>query len=368
MAAVRPVFSATALTCAATYVEAGPQNRLTLSLRSGLPTEIDWSLDRLLQLSSADPDLLRLTEHIQLLSALLALIQAFLDVNAVEPRDGGRLLGIWVDGEWEHSKRRATEAALVIRNLATEPVNLKPLVASKKLAPVLAAALELGGDEGYVAEETAELRLYLVEILEVVGESIPLALPTGADDSSPPARLFPLLRALTRSTDRALVLNAFRALISLSRNQASDSILALQPLDPSPIPHPIQTAIELLPIVDAELSGTVLDFIYQHTLLPANSALFCARSELVHILRLVCAKFQLGGKTEVLDIEIPMAGSDAETAFNAAPKRHKIRFGGVVKHELSLLVDAEKLAKLNSLPEPQRAMNWYATSFQRTSR
>lgn len=327
---------------------------MVLSLRSGQPADSDWALDRLLQVSQEDPELLRLTEFIGLLSALLAIIQTFLDSRA-EAEQGGHLLGFWKDGVWEMGKARATVAALIIKNLAIDPVNLKPLVMNKKLVQLISDTLEIGVLEGYEAEETGELRLYLLEVLEVLADTITLELPTDSKLKSSSVRLFPLLAGLTRSTDRALVISSFRVLTTLSKMEASDPVFVLSDYDTSrPHPHPIETAIELLPILDFELSLVALDFIYQHTLLAANSVLFCARPELVGILRLVCSKIRLGGKVEALPMEAPHVS--ARPWYN--PNRHQIKFGGLVTLGSTLAISEIELYELQMLEEPARTLAW----------
>lgn len=293
-----------------------------------------------------------------------------MDARAKERNEGeGGLYGLWVDEGREMVRRRATEAATVLRNLSTEKVNLQAFVDYKRLAQVVTDVLEEGSREGLDGEETAELRVYLLEVLEIVGQHIPLALPgrslsqelpaTPEDPSSPSVRLFPLLVSLTRSADRALVLAAFRCLTNLSLNELSDAALALITYPPtSPYPHPIQTAIELLPLADAEISTVALDFIYQHTLLPANSALLCARPELVHILRLICTKLHLGATKETLEVTIPMPEGEGAVWAATRPARHIRRRTVERAKEPQLKVDPDDLQALLSLAEPARALTW----------
>lgn len=358
---------------AAAYLEAGPTNRLVLSIRSWIPAEIDFALDRLLQVSGQDPELLRFIELPGLLEGLFDLVRAFLDAQ-VEDRSSSTF-GLWVNQAKETSRRRACEAALVLRNLTTDKHNVGPVSKSKKVRPLIADVLEEGGLEG--GEDTNELRIYLFEVLEVIAEETPLALPAqqarsnkaGAvvplteASTSPAVRLFPLLVPLTRSADRALVIASFRCLTALALNDTSDAALALltyestEPL-PKPFPHPIQTAIELLPIADADLGAVVLDYIYQHTLLPANAVLFCARPDLLQILRLICTKLHLGAKKETLEVTLPMRGSEAEEWWKAQPPRHKRNIGLSQQRELSAKLEGDEVPRLAALAEPARTLSW----------
>ena len=223
---------------AAAYLEAGVSNRLTLALSSPVLSEADWALDRLIQVSAQDPELLRLSELPGLLAALVARVRELLTARTQARLDArtDRLAfyGLWLDERADALVRRATEAALVLRNIATDPANTPALIAARKLTTLVADTLDEGEHEtrelGEGAETTTELRLYLLEVLELVAPECPLAVtPPGAVASTAPAgvRLLPLLAALTRSADRALVIAAFRCLVAHSLNDASDAALAL---------------------------------------------------------------------------------------------------------------------------------------------
>ncbi|GAA5927379.1 Rsc9p [Sporobolomyces koalae] len=365
------------------YLEPGPSNRLVLSLRSCVPAEIDFALERIIQVASIDPDLLRLNELPGLLDGLVQLIWDYLDRRKHDRRGGAQsLIALTSSEPREVLRRRAAEASLVLRNLALEKKNAEPLLDSKRLRKVLVQVLEEGEFEGPEGEETTELRLYLLEILEIFGEHIPLAIPghaialaSDADEDAPPpkpepldapsVRLFPLLVALTRSEDRALIIAAYRCLTALSLNEKSDAVFALLAYEalpplPKPHPHPVQTAIRLLPLADAELNTVVLDFIYQHTLLPSNAAYFCTRPELLQILHLVCSKFQIGAKEEQVETDIMLTRSEAATWYRT---KYPVKPAGLSKKPIispsgdALLSEAE-LDEIVRMDESDRTINW----------
>ncbi|GAA5863172.1 hypothetical protein JCM1840_002494 [Sporobolomyces johnsonii] len=365
------------------YLEAGPSNRLVLSIRSGVPAEVDFALDRLIQVASLDPDLLRFSELPGLLDGLLGLMRDFLERRRADRARGAQALPAVMPSESrEMVRRRAAEAALILRNLALEKKSIEPLLESKKLRRMICDVLEEGQVDGPEGEETTELRLYLLEVLEIIGEQIPLALPghplapaadAEEDPSQPPpkpepldapsVRLFPLVASLTRSSDRALLLAAFRCLTVLSLNDKSDSVFALLTFEslpplPKPHPHPIQTAIELLPLADAELGSVILDFIYQHTLLPSNAAYFCARPELLHILRLVCTKFHIGARIEEVETDILQTSSDASTWYKSLPVRHPQLKKAAAADAAEGQLSPDELRQIIQQSEPERALSW----------
>lgn len=355
-----------------------------LSIRSGVLPDVDFALERLIQISGFDPDLLRFSELPGLLPGLVELVRSFIDSRLDRRRRGTLALDeIWRTTETDHDRRRALEAALVLRNLALEGTNHKGLFASKKLLPLLADALEEGIREG--SDDLSELVVYLLEVLDVMAPHTPLeptrvleaSQPSSLVDMAPPAaRIFPTLVALTRSADRALVIGAFRCLTSLSINGASDMVLALATYEANAAtaaststststlsqshPHPVHTAIELLPIADAELGTVVLDYIYQHTLLPANAVLFAARPDLLQVLRLVCLKLHLGARKETVQVSLPVKDGPAEAWRKSQPARHRRRAKPYARKvsDLSAVLDAEQSARLSDLDEPSRTAEW----------
>lgn len=351
---------------------------MTLSIKSSIPAEIDWALNRFIIISGSEPDIIRLQEFPGLLEGLLNLISTFVDMREREKSDGSAaLFGAWRDEGREKIRIRATEAGMIMRNLATDKGNLKQLIDNKRLRRVITSVLEEGDGDRVENEESAELRVYLLELLEYVADSTPLVLPGRALsrirnsipelDTSPSVRLFPLLVALTYSPDRALVLASFRCLAALSSNEISDPVLSLATYNSPDIStrhkyaHPIQRAIDLLTLADQELTITILNFIYQHTLLPSNAALFCARPELGQILNLICTKLHLGASMEVLNVTIPMPDTDAAKWYDSLPPRHKSVVVNGPTTALSLKLGA--LDPLRMCPEPQRAMTWLVFVF-----
>ncbi|GAA6058834.1 hypothetical protein JCM10212_002778 [Sporobolomyces blumeae] len=372
------------------FLEPGPSNRLVLSLRSCVPADVDFALERLIQVSSIDPDLMRLVEFPGLLDGLLSLVRDYLDRRRHDRTGGAQTLpAVMFSEARDMARRRAAEAALVLRNLALEKRSLEPLVESKRLRKTIVDVLDEGEIEGPEGEETTEVRLLLLEVLEIVGDRIALAVPghaipppADADEDAPPpkpepldapsVRLFPLLVALTRSRDRALLLAAYRCLTVLSLHDKSDLVFALLAYDslpplPKRHPHPIHTAIDLLPLPDPELNAVLLDFIYQHTLLPSNAAYFCARPKLAAVLRLVCSKFHLGARIEHVETDILQTTSEGSTWYKAQAERSASystnRAGPTSATGESLLSHAE-MAGIIHLNEPDRAIAWMRMMYE----
>ncbi|GAA5865894.1 hypothetical protein JCM3774_005515 [Rhodotorula dairenensis] len=371
------------------FLETGPSNRLVLSIRSGVPAEVDFGLDRLVQMTSIEPDLVRLSEFPGLLDGCLALVREYLDRRTADRERGLPALAPLVGQEARSVlRRRAGEAALILRNLAPESRSRDPLLASKKLVRVVCDVLDEGQADDLDGDETTEIRIYLLDVLECIAEHVPLALPghaiaagadTADDDDKPPpqpepldspaVRLFPLLVALTRSTDRALVLAGFRCLTALALNGKSDAVFALLTYEgiaplPKPHPHPIQTAVELLPVGDAELNLAILEFIYQHTLLPSNAVLFAERPHLAGILRLLISKFHVRAKLEEVSIDLRVAPFDGRFYHDLHGIKHVRKAAPNPVQPTDSLVSPEELAHLITMVEPTRTLTWMRTAFE----
>lgn len=352
------------------------KNRLTLSIKSGIPNEIDWALEKLVRISSIDPDLLKFTEYHGLLDALIGLIEAYLESRVKLNRSGS--LNYWENNEEEKDTlgRRACEAALSLRNISS--IDAAPLSKSRKLLRTITDVLEEGERAGSEGEELTEMRLYLLDVLELLGKETPLAISNRHavksirirtnDPSSPSVRLYPLLVSLTRSTDRALVLAAYRSLVSLARCE-SESSKALTATSTFSLiyprtstfrhPHPIETAVELLSLADAELRALLLDYIYEHTLFPSNAVQFCIRSDLLVILRMITGSLHVNSQKEELSLVVPLPQTEAEHWYRALRPRHE----GLARNQFRGLdsvirVSSRDAAALVGLAEPFRALEW----------
>lgn len=360
------------------FFDGGVKNRLTLSIKSGIPSEIDWALEKLVRISSIDPDLLKFTEYHGLLDALIGLIEAFLDWRS-KSNQLGELY--WWDKheEKENLGRRACEAALCIRNISS--IDPTPLNKSRRVLRMITDVLEEGERAGSEGDELTEMRLYLLDVLELLGKDTSLALSNRHtfkstrirtnDPSSPSVRLYPLLVSLTRSTDRALVLAAYRSLVSLAHSE-SESSKALTATSTYPLiyprtstfhhPHPIDTAIELLPLADSELRTLLLDYIYEHTLFPSNAIQLCIRPDLLTILRMIAGSLHVSAQREQLTLLLPMPQTEAEHWFRSLRPRHETLGRAQIRVlDSGLRARSAEVARLVGMPEPERSFNWFVT-------
>lgn len=365
----------------AAYLLPGPTNRILLSLKSGLPSQIDWALSRLVQLTSnhRDPAAREFTlDSVPgLADALLSYVQRIHaaltgepaskwaapyfeqhleapDVGIGAPGDGG-YQGITTsatalvkrsplapfpsasfnpsfDASHAVLMRRALEATLSLRNLAMHSSNARSLASTKGLFGLIRNILRLPAsavqsytqpsisnddddepqhvDSWLEVEGVAELRLYFLDIFEILASRVSLtrraasaaststskalaiangkdatadkAVPSKADAASAVDDIFATLITMAlKSNDRALLLGSLRCLSSMAaieRNEVAFVEVTLPSGQHSP--GLLQRCVELLPLTqDTELLDAVLDLLYQLVCIGNNAIKIAAPFE-----------------------------------------------------------------------------------------
>jgi hypothetical protein len=93
----------------AAFLEPGPTNRLVLSVRSGVPAEVDFGLERLVQVSSTDPGLLLFVELPGLLDGLVGVIRDYLERRKADWDSGVPSLGFATGQEPREAVQRGQQ-------------------------------------------------------------------------------------------------------------------------------------------------------------------------------------------------------------------------------------------------------------------
>jgi hypothetical protein len=332
----------------ALFLEPGATNRLTLSLRSQISEEMDFALTRLIHYTSHDPDLVPLQGFAGLVDALLDVVDSSL-ADFTAARDCKQS---FFSMPRQDRRRRAAEAALILRNLALESTgrNFQWLRDHARVQDTIFDALELvaADIDTRQCEDLIEIARYLFELLEMTSNSTAfILLPPTVPKRHRAYPLAPLVR-LTRAPDRAFVLSAFRVLANAATNPRNESAFS-GPENQAPFDR----AIELLPIRDAEVALAVLDFIYAYTFVVGNDILVCSRPDVVHIMGLLVGRLFQGAVSEdwiaVKPRNKPEDGQGTPTpAPTPAPK---------LTGEETKLSEAE-LQSLVGVPEPRRTLLW----------
>ena len=304
-----------------------------LSLRSGIPSQVDWALAELAAHTYAIHERLLLADFPGLDAALLDVVRRYCAACCHAPRadwdtapptmvsngyrvdqgTGGasgasstslNVAGVGValtsvslarpeplppaDAPFspQHYARDATlqrqalDAALVLRNLALVPTNAAALTQTTELLHVVHDALLLERDD------SADLAANLLEVLECVAPRVVLGdwvrahyVQPMQNDDAPQAiedRVYALLHALVHTTqDRALLLGALRCIRALASNGANAAALA--DADAMLVPtrqRLVSRCVSLLPLTtDPELLEAALDLLYQLLSLSEEGAL-----------------------------------------------------------------------------------------------
>lgn len=312
-------------TDAALYLEPGPLNRLTLSVCSEIPSQMDWALARLALYTQQLGDRFVLGDYTGLDEALVRLLRRLSLALHGAPRaewdadvgtctaSGAQIdQGIGAPGEnggmdvarssvryapratthappaafaprrWARDAallQHACAAALVLRNAAFSAANAAQLTVVPGVFPVVVdlAQCALDGHEALEGHAWADLRIHVLDVLEALAPRIVLSdwvrATYGTRDappSEPPTRaedrVFALLHTLVHTTrDRALLLASLRCLRAIAMNEAN----AAQLVDATPQLEPTRLGltvrcIALLPLTqDPELLEAAVDLFYQ---------------------------------------------------------------------------------------------------------
>ena len=351
----------------------GTSNRLLLSLRSGLPLEVDYALELLVQYShSADAASIPFESLPGLPFALLDLVKTSLAKD-------------------NETYRRRLEAALVLRNLAFEGSQQCLDTIRPCTFQIFEILYECLREEGQ-----AELTLYLLGLAEIFASSFTL-LPSLAvnrvtlDSPACQREIYPLLAELAQSNDRALVIGAYTLLGALALNEQNMPVFASRPQSPAMSVHMlsktsppdsttrlVQRAILLLHLNDSDLLLPIFEFMYQHTLIPANGALLLLRKDLRDLFRLFTSRikqeateetieYEILNRTEATDSTSKLRGMALRAALlstypNLAAQAQTDR--NQTSEPTDARLDETEVQRILYLPEPQRVKEWMHAVFE----
>jgi len=217
--------------------------RISMGLKSGIPSEVDYALSQLVRISFDSGDELRAEAYPGLSEALfekLATIQSL--ANTCYPEGAGELLE---DSKFVKQLEKINEAALVLRNMSLQPDNARYFSRLKSGRQIIVTCMNLPGQSCFI-----ELKHYILDMVEAMAIHFSLAV----DDD-----LFPTLHANLLSDDRGLVLGSLRAICRLvmGRDEAN-CIGQINKLA-------IDRIKALIMLEDEDLVSACLDFLYQYT-------------------------------------------------------------------------------------------------------
>lgn len=364
-------------------LEPGPMNRLCLSLRSGIPSQVDWALRRLAMYTSEASDKLILTNYPGLAEALADFLRRlFLATHGASrsewdvmqrPQnlnglivdqgtggdDDGGFAGIAMASvRFTHKPpspvaatepfqpfkyirdaallRRTLESVLILRNLALSQSNLPSIAQVPHFLNHLYGALVLD-TKGVAMEQCADIRINLLDILENLAPHLTLSdwvrrrfVLNTEKDTTPhfvEDRLFVILYDWINTTqDRALLLGSLRCIRAFASNAQNSQVL----VEVDMALHPtslglVKRCLLLLPLTqDPELLEAVLDLLYQLLTIDDNALMLGLDNVPTHaIVHFLARNLSLG--KSVWERDSPMISNQHAWWASLVPNTQRIR-------------------------------------------
>ena len=309
------------------YTEATPNNRMLLSIRSGIDSEVAWALDRLCRLCQ--------NEQFMLI-AIPGLTDALFEWPLWYIKEGYRqyteeVTFFALPKDQERKRRHAIESLFILRNAAMHEANARELSVYPKIPDLILRTLhDLQPD----SDANSEFILYVMEILQSIAVSITLPSPQAPPRSSPVA---PLQQIAGFSSNRSLIVSALTTLTILYSNPTNTYQLSAD----APA---LETSMNVLPLIlDKELIDAALNYLYAHLSYPPMTKAFLLHPRMPGTLRLLVSLILADQMEENVSFEVGMH------VYTAPTQTHTIS-----NHELT----KEELERLLPIPEPQRCFEW----------
>ncbi|KAF9270607.1 hypothetical protein L218DRAFT_849400 [Marasmius fiardii PR-910] len=315
------------------YTEPVSNNRMTLSLRSGIDSEIGWALDRLCRLCHNELFALR---------AIPGLVDALFEWPEWFVREGYKEAELTSTNLFAPSlttvrrKRHSLESLFVLRNSSLLEQNSNDLIQHSRTFPLILNALHNLSPE---LDGHYEFTLNCIDLFQSVGTNYTLPSP------SAPAKkniLPPLLRILSTSSNRTLIISALSAVTLIFSNPQNTPYLTSD----SPA---LEATIRYLPLLgDKPLLDASLNYLFLHLSNGNMLQAFMQHPAMPNILKILVNLLILEQVEESVTLDI------TGTVHTVPSTVYSTHDHELTKAELDSLVDT---------PEPQRCYDWMKTMF-----
>jgi chromatin structure-remodeling complex subunit RSC9 len=307
------------------YTEATPSNRMVLSIRSGIHSEIAWALDRLYRLCANDQFILKT------IPGLTDALFEWPEWYATAGYSMAEKYRLFALPETEDRKRRhALESIFILRNSASNEPNAHELANHPRTLPLLFNALSnLIPD----TDMNAEFVLNAIELLQAISAGIILPGPASTLKDPLPT----LLQIAGHSSNRSLIIAALSFLAQIFSNIQNTTRLAAD----SPA---LAASIRYLPLfVDRTLVDASLNYLYAHLSHPPMAKAFLHHPLMPSTLRVLVSFLLSEQVEEIVNVDI-----------SAVTRAIPITSVVTLIHDLT----KEELETLIPMPEPQRCYEW----------
>lgn len=226
--------------------------RISMSLKSGIESEISWALMGLMDLSCRQPEILTLTPGGSVLSTLLDIAHktSVWSPEAAQEEEGH----LELKDEFE-ARQQALNAVLILRNLALDPKNSQLLANTPRCVSLVERGLKLSKG----VSRFSEMKSYCVDIAEAISFHINIE---SADHPFFKSILFILE---SDCEDRGILIPALRALSRLVVRD-ENNVLGSGEFENGELDN----VLRYLTVDDDELISAALDLLYQFTLRQDN--------------------------------------------------------------------------------------------------
>jgi len=254
------------------YTESVPNNRMSLSIRSGIHSEVNWALDRLCRLVLNDRFLFSSLPGI--IDGLYDWPEWYVMEGYKDANDTGLLFSTPPDKALQ--RQFALESLFVLRNAAFQEENAIEMARHSHTVPLILKALH---NLDHTRDENAEALLHIIDIFAVLGANF-IVRPTTPPHSNP---IPGLLQIVSESTNRTMIISSLTALTAFFSNPANAT--NLQPSSPA-----LAASMRYLPLfVDKPLIDACLNYMYTHLSHPSMARAFLLHTEMPSVLKILAS-------------------------------------------------------------------------------
>lgn len=332
------------------YTEPAPNNRMLLSLRSGIQKEIDWALERMCRLSHNDQFILRNIPG--LVDALVEWPEWYVEQGFKDCRHATLFSPSQAIAR---RRRHALEATFILRNASLNEPNAQYLTAHRRTLLLLRKALSCITPD---SDTEAEFVLHIVDLLHSVVQCVHQQLlqlqqqqlsqhqqlqqqqlvQTAFKYLTTETLIRPLEELAASSNDRTMIITTLRTLtLIISFSQNAVYITSTSPA--------LSVAIRYLPLLDdTALITPCLDYLYAHLSHPPMVKAFLHNPSMPATLRLLVLLLLREQQEEMTTLDLIQEPIRTAPAL-VAPRR---------QCELS----EEEFEKIAKVSEPERSYDW----------
>ena len=302
---------------------------MSLSLRSGILSEVAWALDRLCRL--AHNDHFSFKAYPGLIDGLFDWPEWYVNEGYKEATDEQELFS--PPRDFIAKQRYALESLFILRNGALQEANAQELQNHSHTLSLILNGLH---NLDFNKDQHQEALLHIIDIFHglapnlLINESVP-------DCSNP---IIPLKKIVSESKNRSLIIGAFNSLNGILSHPGNA-------LHFSRTSESLTAAIRYLPLfMDKVLLESALEHIYIHVAHPATARALLLHPQLASLLKvlssLILSEQQSTEERVTMDITPPHRTAPATTAMTAR----------------NYEIPAEELNTLGASSEPHRCYEW----------